>query len=144
VTAERARIRNELQKALAAAGYPQAAAPESVDKAGVLAILFLLMLASTALYGPQAAALVELFPARIRYTALSVPYNIGTGWVGGLLPVSSFAIVAATGNIYSGLVYPLAFTGVSIIATVLFLPETHAKSLDVLSPATALTTEIVD
>jgi hypothetical protein len=125
VPVERERLRAELKAALAAAGYPSAADRAEVDTFAVLGILLLLMLASTALYGPQAAALVELFPARIRYTALSVPYNIGTGWVGGLLPVSSFAIVAATGNIYSGLVYPLAFTLVSIVATVLFLPETH-------------------
>ncbi len=72
------------------------------------------MLASTALYGPQAAALVELFPTSIRYTALSVPYNIGTGWIGGLLPVSAFAIVAATGDIYSGLFYPFVFTAISL------------------------------
>jgi MFS family permease len=127
---ERARVRNELRGALSTAGYPTSAAPDEVNTGAVLAILFLFMLASTALYGPQAAALVELFPARIRYTALSVPYNIGTGWIGGLLPVSSFAIVAATGNIYSGLVYPLAFTLVSIVATFLFLPETHGRPLD--------------
>ncbi len=119
------RVRAELREALATAGYPSSAAAVAVNKVAVLGILFLLMLASTALYGPQAAALVELFPARIRYTALSVPYNIGTGWVGGLLPVTSFAIVAATGNIYSGLVYPLAFTLVSIVATSLFFPETR-------------------
>ena len=122
---ERDRVRAELREALAAAGYPSSAAAAEIDKFAVLGILVLLMLASTALYGPQAAALVELFPARIRYTALCVPYNIGTGWVGGLLPVTSFAIVAATGNIYSGVVYPLAFTLVSIIATLLFLPETR-------------------
>jgi MFS family permease len=133
-SAERARIRDDLQKALASAGYPQAAAAEEVDEVSVLAILVLLMLASTALYGPQAAALVELFPARIRYTALSVPYNIGTGWIGGLLPVSSFAIVAATGNIYSGLIYPMVFTVVSIVATLLFLPETHERPLEQLRP----------
>jgi MFS family permease len=120
---EGARIRDELRKALSSAGYPSSAAPADVDRVSVLVILVLLMLASTALYGPQAAALVELFPARVRYTALSVPYNIGTGWVGGLLPVSSFAIVAATGNIYSGLAYPLVFTVISIVATVLFLPK---------------------
>jgi hypothetical protein len=123
--AERARVGTELRKALSAAGYPSAADKAEVNTFAVLGILLLLMLASTALYGPQAAALVELFPPRIRYTALSVPYNIGTGWVGGLLPVSSCAIVSATGNIYSGLVYPLVFTLVSIVATVLFLPETH-------------------
>jgi hypothetical protein len=135
VSRERARIREELQSALAAAGDPSAAAAADIDVVSVLAILVLLMLASTALYGPQAAALVELFPARIRYTALSVPYNIGTGWVGGLLPVSSFAIVAATGNIYSGLIYPVAFTAVSIVATLIFLPETHERPLENLQPA---------
>jgi MFS family permease len=135
VSLEPARIRGELQKTLAAAGYPSAAAAADIDTVSVLAILVLLMLASTALYGPQAAALVELFPARVRYTALSVPYNIGTGWVGGLLPVSSFAIVAATGNIYSGLLYPIAFTVVSIAATLLFLPETHERRLEHLQPA---------
>jgi hypothetical protein len=122
---EREHVRAELHRALAAAGYPSAADNGAIDKLAVLGILLLLMLASTALYGPQAAALVELFPPRIRYTALSVPYNIGTGWVGGLLPVTSFAIVAATGNIYSGLIYPVAFTLVSIVATVFLLPETN-------------------
>jgi MFS family permease len=134
-TRERALIRGALHEALTSVGYPSAAAHADVDVVSVLAILVLLMLASTALYGPQAAALVELFPARIRYTALSVPYNIGTGWVGGLLPVSSFAIVAATGNIYSGLIYPAAFTVVSIIATVVLLPETHEQPLEYLRPA---------
>jgi hypothetical protein len=129
-TAIRARIRTELHKQLSASGYPASAAASEVNTAAVLGVLLLLMLASTALYGPQAAALVELFPARIRYTALSVPYNIGTGWIGGLLPVTSFAIVAATGNIYSGLVYPLVFTGVSIVTTLLFLPETVGQPLD--------------
>jgi hypothetical protein len=96
----------------------------------VLAVLVVFLLGATALYGPQAAALVELFPTRVRYTALSVPYNIGTGWVGGLLPVSAFAIVAATGNIYSGLIYPLFFTGISIVTAILFLPETRGRALE--------------
>jgi hypothetical protein len=87
------------------------------------------MLASTALYGPQAAALVELFPTSIRYTALSVPYNIGTGWIGGLLPVSAFAIVAATGDIYAGLVYPFVFTAISCVCCWLWLPETSGQAL---------------
>ena len=67
--------------------------------------------AATALYGPQAAALVEMFPTRVRYTAMSLPYHVGTGWVGGFLPVTSFAIVAITGNIYASLWYPAFFTG---------------------------------
>ena len=76
----------------------------------VFGILMIFMVAATALYGPQAAALVELFPTRVRYTAMSLPYNIGTGWVGGLLPAASFALVAASGNIYFGLWYSVAFT----------------------------------
>src|SRR5690349_18057288 len=128
--AERLRVGSELRAALGTAGYPSTADVSRMNAGAVLAILGLLMLASAALYGPQAAALVELFPTRIRYTALSVPYNIGTGWIGGLLPVTSFAIVAATGNIYSGLVYPLVFTGVSIVTTLLFLPETSGQPLD--------------
>ena len=70
-------------------------------------------------------ALVELFPTQVRYTALSVPYNIGVGWVGGLLPVSAFALVAARGDINAGLLYPLVFTLVSIVCALLFLPETR-------------------
>jgi MFS family permease len=129
-SAIRARLRGEIRSALAVAGYPASAATSQVNTGAVLGVLLMLMFASTALYGPQAAALVELFPARVRYTALSVPYNVGTGWIGGLLPVTSFAIVAATGNIYSGLVYPLAFTAISIVATLIFLPETAGLPLD--------------
>jgi MFS family permease len=127
---ERARVQTEVREALSAAGYPPGAAAEEVNEPVVLLILLSFLLGATALYGPQAAALVELFPTRIRYTALSVPYNIGTGWIGGLLPVSAFAIVAATGDIYSGLIYPLVFTGISIVAAVLFLPETRGRALD--------------
>jgi MFS family permease len=128
--AERARVRDAIRSALSDAGYPLSAAESEINKWAVLGVLLLFMLGATALYGPQAAALVELFPTRIRYTALSVPYNIGTGWVGGLLPVSAFAIVAATGNIYSGLIYPLVFTVVSIFATFVLLPETRGQPLD--------------
>ena len=119
-----------MRAALSAAGYPVTAAAADINKPAVLLILLSFLLGATALYGPQAAALVELFPTRIRYTALSVPYNIGTGWIGGLLPVSAFAIVAATGDIYSGLIYPLIFTGISIVAALFFLPETKGKSLE--------------
>ena len=76
-------------------------------------VLLLFVVAATALYGPQAAALVEMFPTRIRYTAMSLPYHVGTGWVGGFLPVTSFAIVAITGDIYAGLWYPVVFTALS-------------------------------
>jgi hypothetical protein len=120
----------EMREALAAAGYPAAADTQRVRVLPVLAILVLMMLAATALYGPQAAALVELFPTRVRYTALSVPYNVGVGWVGGLLPVSAFALVAASGDIYAGLFYPLVFTLISIVCALLFLPETRGIDLE--------------
>jgi MFS family permease len=126
---ETLRIAQALKSALAAAGYPPRADPDAMNLPAMLGILLLFMLASTALYGPQAAALVELFPTSIRYTALSVPYNIGTGWVGGLLPVSAFALVAATGDIYSGLFYPFVFTAISFICCWLWLPETSGKPL---------------
>jgi MFS family permease len=119
----------ELRDALGTAGYQSRADTHAVRILPVLGILVFMMLASTALYGPQAAALVELFPTRIRYTALSVPYNIGTGWVGGLLPVSAFALVAARGDIYAGLIYPLTFTAISIVCALLFLPETRGIDL---------------
>ncbi len=124
------RLRGELRAALSDAGYPVTADRDAVRPGAILAILVLLMLASTALYGPQAAALVELFPTQVRYTALSIPYNIGVGWVGGLLPVTAFALVAARGDINAGLWYPLVFTLVSIVCALLFLPETRGVSLE--------------
>ena len=96
----------------------------------LLAVLLLFVVAATALYGPQAAALVEMFPTRIRYTAMSLPYHVGTGWVGGFLPVTSFAIVALTGDIYAGLWYAVAFTALSAVVTIIFLKETHGKPLE--------------
>jgi hypothetical protein len=127
---QRTRVASELKEALALADYPAVADRAQIRPWAILGILLLLMLASTALYGPQAATLVELFPSRIRYTGLSVPYNIGVGWIGGLLPVSAFALVAARGNIYAGLLYPLVFTVISIVCTILFLPETRGIPLE--------------
>ena len=129
--AETERIGQSLKAALAAAGYPPYADRHSMNLPEILGVLLAMMLASTALYGPQAAALVELFPTSIRYTALSVPYNIGTGWIGGLLPVSAFALVAATGDIYSGLFYPVVFTAISCLCCWLWLPETSGQALQV-------------
>ena len=129
VTAAKAANDAAVRAALTAAGYPTAAAPSLSDLAIVLGVLLLFMVAATALYGPQAAALVELFPTRIRYTALSVPYHIGTGWVGGFLPFTAFAMVAAAGDIYFGLWYPLVFTVISILATVFLLPETKGRDI---------------
>ena len=93
-------------------------------------MLFVFVIAATALFGPIAASLVELFPTRIRYTAMSLPYHIGTGWIGGFVPFTAFAIVASVGNIYSGLWYPFVFTLISVIVCLVFLPETNGRSLD--------------
>jgi len=115
---------------LAAAGYPKSADPAQINMLLLLSVLLLFVVAATALYGPQAAALVEMFPTRIRYTAMSLPYHVGTGWVGGFLPVTSFAIVALTGDIYAGLWYAVAFTALSAIVTIFFLKETRGKPLE--------------
>ena len=123
--ASRMRFADALRGALLQAGYPRAADPAAVDRASIMFVAIVLMIGATALYGPQAAALVELFPTRIRYTAMSLPYHVGTGWVGGFLPPSVFAIVAATGNVYGGLWYPFGFTVLAIVIAVLFLPETR-------------------
>jgi MFS family permease len=116
--------------ALQSVGYPKSADPSKANMGLLAAILIAFVVASTALYGPQAAALVEMFPTRVRYTAMSLPYHVGTGWVGGFLPVTSFALVAVTGNIYSGLWYSVVFTGISVAVSLLFLKETAGKPLE--------------
>jgi hypothetical protein len=97
---------------------------------GLLAVLMVFVIACTALYGPIATALVEIFPARIRYTALSLPYHIGTGWVGGFTPVCAFAIVTATGDIYAGLWYPAIFTAISVLALPFLVRETRGRAIN--------------
>jgi hypothetical protein len=119
-----------LKAVLSAAAYPPSAATDKIDIPKTLLILLFFIVASAALYAPQAAALVELFPTRIRYTALSVPYHIGVGWFGGFLPATAFAIVAATGNIYSGLWYPVIVTAIGFVVTLLFVPETRGRTID--------------
>ncbi|RZJ05075.1 MAG: MFS transporter [Brevundimonas sp.] len=131
--AARTDVETRVKAALTAAGYPAKADPSRLNWPMTFAILMLFMVAATALYGPQAAALVELFPTRVRYTAMSLPYNIGTGWVGGLLPAASFALVAASGNIYFGLWYSVAFTVVAVIVTLIWLPETKGRDLDTMT-----------
>ena len=121
---------DQLKTQLVAAGYPATADPKAVHYPTLLLVLLGFVVAATALYGPQAAALVEMFPTKIRYTALSLPYHIGTGWVGGFLPVTSFAIVAITGDIYAGLWYAVGFTALSAVVTILFLKETRGKPLE--------------
>lgn len=115
---------------LDAAGYPHAANPDEVNKPLVVLILIGLMILVTAPYAPLAALLVELFPARIRYTAMSLPYHIGNGWFGGFLPSAAFAMVAATGDIYFGLWYPVVIAGMSFVVGALFLPETFRRNID--------------
>ena len=119
-----------INAALTAAGYPTSADPAKIDMVTLIAVLLLFVVAATALYGPQAAALVEMFPTRIRYTAMSLPYHVGTGWVGGFLPVTSFAIVALTGDIFNGLWYSVAFTALSAVVMIFFFKETHGKPLE--------------
>jgi len=127
--AVRGAVEARLKAALASAGYPAKADPAHLNLPVMFAILMLFVVAATALFGPLAACLIELFPTRIRYTAMSLPYNIGTGWIGGFLPFTAFAIVAARGDIYAGLWYPVVFTALSAITTLFFLPETHKRSL---------------
>jgi hypothetical protein len=123
-------VKARIAAGLEEAGYPLTADPARVNFWGLLAVLMIFVVAATALYGPQAAALVELFPTRIRYTALSLPYHVGTGWIGGFLPVTAFAIVTATGNIYAGLWYPAIFTGLSVLTLPFLLPQTHRRSIE--------------
>ena len=129
VKAVRSQVEARLKAALGAAGYPAKADPSRLNILNMFAILMVFVVAATALFGPLAACLIELFPTRIRYTAMSLPYNIGTGWIGGFLPFAAFAIVAARGDIYAGLWYPVFFTAISVIATLVFLPETRGRPL---------------
>ena len=123
-------VEARIKDTLVEAGYPARADPARVNMPLVFGILMIFMVAATALYGPQAAALVELFPTRVRYTAMSLPYNIGTGWVGGLLPAASFALVAWSGNIYFGLWYSVFFTVIAVIVALIWLPETKGRDLN--------------
>lgn len=128
--------------ALQAAGYPKPGAANTTivkmnhpfdifrpQVAAIIGLLFVLVLFVTMVYGPIAAMLVELFPTKIRYTSMSLPYHIGNGWFGGLLPATSFAIVASTGDIYAGLWYPVIFALITVVIGFFFLPET--KDVDI-------------
>ncbi len=110
-------------------GYPAAADPKEINYVMTVVLLAVLVIYVTLVYGPIAAWLVELFPTRIRYTSMSLPYHIGNGWFGGFLPATVFAIVAATGNIYSGLWYPIIVAGMSFVVALLFLPETKDRDI---------------
>ncbi|HET7457575.1 MAG TPA: MFS transporter [Gemmatimonadaceae bacterium] len=114
---------------LDAAGYPAKAEPSRVNKPMLVLLLWVLVIYVTMVYGPIAAMLVEMFPTRIRYTSMSLPYHIGNGWFGGFLPTTAFAIVAASGNIYSGLWYPVVIALVTLVVGTLFVRET--KDVDI-------------
>lgn len=123
-----------LTKALGAeldkAGYPTKADPKQTNTVLVVAILAYLVILVTMVYGPIAAMLVELFPTRIRYTSMSLPYHVGNGWFGGFLPTVAFAVVAATGNIYNGLWYPVIIAAFTFVVGMLFLPETNKRKIE--------------
>ncbi|HVF18255.1 MAG TPA: MFS transporter [Steroidobacteraceae bacterium] len=127
--ARRSDWEKEAAKLIAAAGYPLSADPAAINVPLVLLTLVTLMSLAAMVYGPMAALLTELFPAKVRYTSMSLPYHLGTGWFGGFLPPVAFAIVAATGNIYSGLWYPLIGAAFTFIVGVLVLPETKHADL---------------
>lgn len=120
----------QLKAGLAKAGYPDKADPARIDKPRVIMLLTLLALLVTMVYGPIAALLVELFPSRIRYTSMSLPYHIGNGWFGGFLPTTAFAMVAATGNVYYGLWYPVVVAAATVVIGLFFLPETFKRPLE--------------
>jgi MFS family permease len=126
--------------AVQAAGYPKAGDAQIVKMAhpfdifrpqvaAVIGLLLILVIFVTMVYGPIAAMLVELFPTRIRYTSMSLPYHIGNGWFGGLLPATAFAIVASTGDIYAGLWYPVIFAAITVVVGFFFLPETKDRDI---------------
>jgi MFS family permease len=118
-----------LGQAITAHGYPAGADPNEISYVPAIILLTILVIYVTLVYAPIAAWLVELFPTRIRYSGLSLPYHIGNGWFGGFLPATAFAIVAATGNIYSGLWYPIGVAAMSFVIGLIFLPET--KDVDI-------------
>ena len=115
--------------AIRAAGYPAGADPDEINMPLTIAILTILVLYVTMVYGPIAALLVELYPTRIRYSGMSLPYHIGNGWFGGFLPPTAFAIVAATGNIFSGLYYPVGIALMTLVVGLLFIPETKDRNI---------------
>jgi MFS family permease len=119
----------QLGDAITKHGYPPSADPNEINHVMTVILLTILVIYVTLVYAPIAAWLVELFPTRIRYSGLSLPYHIGNGWFGGFLPATVFAIVAATGNIYSGLWYPIVVAGMSFVIGLIFLPETKDRDI---------------
>jgi len=127
--AKDAEFKKAIREALNKEGYPVKADPAQINYVAVLLLLVYLVLLVTMVYGPIAAMLVEMFPTRIRYTSMSLPYHIGNGWFGGLLPTISFALVAQNGNIYYGLWYPIIIAAMTLVIGTLFIRET--KDVDI-------------
>jgi MFS family permease len=124
-----AALKKDLGAALKTAGYPAKADPTQLNRPMLVLLLFVLVLYVTMVYGPIAAMLVEMFPTRIRYTSMSLPYHIGNGWFGGLLPTTAFALVAANGDIYYGLWYPIAIALATVVIGALFVRETKDTNI---------------
>ena len=129
LTADTANLPAAITAAVKAHGYPPSADTNDINYFMTIILLAILVVYVTMVYGPIAAWLVELFPTRIRYSGLSLPYHIGNGWFGGFLPATAFAIVAATGNIYSGLWYPIVIAAMSFVIGLIFLPETKDRDI---------------
>ena len=126
---EGARFKKDMDEAVKAAGYPPKADPGQMNKPMIILILTIMVFYVTMVYGPIAAMLVEMFPTKIRYTSMSLPYHIGNGWFGGFLPATSFAIVASQGDIYSGLWYPIIIAMVTFVIGMLFVKETKDRDI---------------
>jgi len=118
-----------LRGAVTLAGYPQQADTQQINRTMIVVLIVALIIISAMCYGPLAALMVELFPTRIRYTSMSLPYHIGNGWFGGFLPTVAFAMVAATGDIYYGLWYPIVIAVATAILGTFFLPETKDRDI---------------
>ena len=129
-TAKDKEFTDALKEMIKEAGYPAKADPAQINKPMVLLLLFILVIYVTMVYGPIAAMLVEMFPTRIRYTSMSLPYHIGNGWFGGLLPTTSFALVAYKGDIYYGLWYPIVIALITAVVGILFVKETKDNDIN--------------
>jgi MFS family permease len=127
--AQEAALKKDIGGAIKAAGYPAKADPDQINKPMLVLLLFVLVLYVTMVYGPVAAMLVEMFPTRIRYSSMSLPYHIGNGWFGGLLPTTVFALVAFKGNIYYGLWYPIVIAAITFVIGALFVRETKDNNI---------------
>jgi MFS family permease len=129
IAADAPNLAAAIKTAVTSHGYPAGADTNDINYPMTVLLLVVLVIYVTMVYGPIAAWLVELFPTRIRYSGLSLPYHIGNGWFGGFLPATVFAIVAATGNIYSGLWYPIIVASISFVIALIFLPETKDRDI---------------